>query len=120
MTADTSVVTIVSSTIVSLAVFGGIVKWGIAKYFSKAEELQKIKETNILSAISELKKHNADTRNKYDTIAASMRNLNSGVHQSIQNQRLILEATYDTIESVKKIYSRVEELELTVHSQNKR
>ena len=118
MSPELSVITIVSSTVVSLGVFGGIVRWGISKYFEASSQLQNLKESNILSAIDGIKtdltslaEDHKILNNKVSVINNTVELLVRNASQSNQKQNLLIQSNFEALEAVKKTLDRFEELE---------
>src|ERR1035437_3886816 len=111
MSNEISVVTIIVSTIGALAIFGGIVKWAISKYFEKSEALEKLKESAVLKEIGRVGLDVQSLNTKNSETQLKLEKLNLTVSQMVKNHKAIMQSNFESVEAARKNTDRLTELE---------
>lgn len=121
MTPEVNTVAVITSTIAAIAGFGAIVKWGITKYFEKADKLEALKESIVLKEIGKisvdlqmLNSKQADTHVKMEKLSTSVNLVMKNYIHLNQTTKLAIQSNHEVIDSVKKALDRMDEIELKI------
>ena len=116
MSNELSVVTVIVSTIGALAIFGGIVRWAITKYFEKSEALDKLKESAVLKEIGRVGLDVQSLNTKNSETILKLEKMSVTVGALVKNHKALMQSNLEAVQMSAKADERLNELEEIVHN----
>lgn len=119
MTFEANTVGIIATTILSVGIFAGVVKWGVGKYFEKSNQLQELKEKSILSevqkmqtSITKLQSEMLKQHEKSEKMKTSIDLIMRSINKLQDSYRLMAESNFENIQSINRTLEKINDFEL--------